>query len=298
MVTDQASPNTYESMSGKVCLITGASSGIGRATAGSLAELGATVLMHGQDHKRSLEALEEVTARARGDGSAQLFTADLSSMDQTRQLAEKVLDKNGRLDVLVNNAGVLPSARRITIDGYEYTFALNHLSPFLLTMLLLDRLKASAASRIVTVSSVAHLRGKLHLDDLHGERKFGTMAAYRQSKLANVFFCYELARQLKGTGVTSNCLHPGVVASRLLKPGDGLVSRMAWLAGLVTRPLLRSPERGAQTVIYLASSPEVERVTGRYFEDCKQKPSSRFSYDLETANHLWEISLRMTGLSG
>ncbi len=283
-------------MADKVCLVTGASNGIGRATAAGLAERGATVLMHGHDPRRSVEALDEVRARAAG-GGVELFTADLSSIAEVRRLAGEVLARSERLDVLVNNAGAMPLQRQITVDGYEYGFALNHLAPFLLTALLRERLKASAGGRVVTVSSAMHRRARLDFDDLHGERRFSAMTAYSRSKLANVLFSYELARRLEGDGVTANCLHPGTVATDLMRRRSGLVGRLIWLAGTLTRPLLRSPRRGAETVIYLAASPEVEGVTGRYFEDCTEQPSSDASRDLDTARRLWEVSERLTGLA-
>ena len=286
-----------ESMAGRVCLVTGASSGIGRATAAGLAERGATVLMHGHDPQRSVEALAEMRAGAGGGGSAELFTADLSSMAEVRRLAEEVLERSDRLDVLVNNAGVMPFQRRLTVDGYEYGFALNHLAPFLLTVLLLDRLKASAPARVVTVSSATHRRARLDFDDLHGERSFSGMAAYGESKLANVLFTYELARRLEGSRVTANCLHPGAVATGLFRRRSGALGRLIRLAGTLARPLLRSPRRGAETVIYLSVSPEVENVSGRYFEDRAERPSSEASHDLATARRLWEVSERLTGLA-
>jgi NAD(P)-dependent dehydrogenase (short-subunit alcohol dehydrogenase family) len=284
-------------MAGKVCLVTGASSGIGRATAAGLAERGATVLMHGHDQQRSVRALAEVRARACYGGSATLFTADLSSMAEVRRLSEEVLVGSQRLDVLVNNAGVMPFQRRITVDGYEYGFALNHLAPFLLTALLLEQLTASAPARVVTVSSATHRRARLDLDDLHGERSFSAMAAYGGSKLANVLFTYELARRMEGSGVTANCLHPGAVATRLFRGRPGVLGRLIRLAGTLARPLLRNPRRGAETVIYLAASPEVQDVSGRYFEDCAEQPSSAASHDIGTARRLWEVSERLTGLA-
>jgi NAD(P)-dependent dehydrogenase (short-subunit alcohol dehydrogenase family) len=282
-------------LAGRVCLVTGASSGIGRATAIGLARLGATVVLHGHDARRSERALAAVRAASSG-GAVELLTADLSSQAETRRLAEQFCARHDQLHVLVNNAGVLRFSRELTVDGLEYTFALNHLSYFLLANVLLDRLRASAPSRVVNVSSVAHQRASVDFDDLQHERRYSGPRAYGQSKLANILFTRELAARLTGSGVTANSLHPGLVATRF---GSG--NRGAWralrLAMRLVGPLLvRSPQRGAETTLYLASSAEVEGVTGRYFVDCRQRTPSDAARDDGAARRLWAESERLTGV--
>ncbi len=212
--------------------------------------------------------------RDRSGGNVELMLADFGSFASTRQLATDFKAKHERLDVLVNNAGAIMTSRGQTVDGFETTFGVNHLGYFLLTNLLLDTVKASTPARIVNVSSNAHTRREMDFDDLNSTGKYSAMTAYSRSKLANVLFTYELARRLQGTGVTANCLHPGVVRSGFGKNNAGLV-RVAFQAfQIVARPWLLSPEKGAATSIYLASSPEVEGITGKYFADCRERPSS------------------------
>lgn len=279
-------------MEGKIVLVTGATSGIGKATAMGLAKMGASMVLVGRSDDR-LAATGDAIARETGNCPV-LLRADLSSMSEVRDLAARIREKVARLDVLINNAGTIVGGRRLTADGYEYTFALDHLSPFLLTNLLLDVLISSAPSRVITVSSMAHFAGKVHFDDLMLERGYGPWKAYCQTKLANVMFTYELARRLEGTGVTSNCVNPGGVRTRFGNEASGLVR-----FGLVAiRPLELSPEKGARTSIYLASSPEVKDVTGRYFVREKARRSSPASYDMDAARRLWEISARLTGIGG
>ncbi|HJM76453.1 MAG TPA: SDR family oxidoreductase [Dehalococcoidia bacterium] len=275
-------------MEGRVCLVTGASSGIGRETALALARMGATVVMHGRDPGRSAAAADAVReASPRGD--VDLVVADLSSQAGVRHLAAEVLARHDSLHVLVNNAGVIRTRREITVDGLEQTFALNHLAYFLLTELLLDRLRASAPARIVNVSSAAHARARLDFNDLQNERRYG-MGVYGQSKLANVLFTYELARRLEGSEVTANCLHPGVVGTRFGLANTGPMGRALWLANRLTRLLALSSAKGARTSIHLATSPEVDGVSGRYFAKSKAIASSEASYDEESARRLWEAS--------
>jgi retinol dehydrogenase 14 len=273
-------------MAGKTVLITGGTTGIGRATADVLAARGATVGITGRDKARTEAAAREIAA-ATGNPKVTAFPGDLSSQAEVRRLAAEVLDAYPRLDVLINNVGGFWATRRVTADGLEHTFAVNHLAPFLLTELLRERLVASAPARIVNVSSGAHTMGTMDFDDLQGERRFSGQAAYNQSKLANVLFTYELARRLAGTGVTANVLHPGVVRTRFAAEDPSTV----WKVALpIIRPLLRSPARGAQTSIYLASAAEVEGVTGEYFIDCKARKSSKSSYDTAAATRLWQVS--------
>jgi NAD(P)-dependent dehydrogenase (short-subunit alcohol dehydrogenase family) len=280
------------SMAGKVALITGGTGGIGRATAIGLAPLGARVAITGRDPKRAESAAADIR-KVSGNPNVDAFGADLSSQAEVRRLAEGVLDAYPRLDVLVNNVGGFWATRHLTADGLEHTFAVNHLAAFLLTDLLLDRLKASAPARIVTVSSGAQSMGTIDFEDLQGERAYSGEKAYNQSKLANVMFTYELAHRLEGTGVTANALHPGVVRS-----GFGAEDPSRIFRALVPlwRPFMKTPEQGASTSIYLASSPEVEGVTGTYFANGRPKRSSKRSYDTTVAHRLWAVSAGLVGL--
>ena len=278
-------------MAGKTVLVTGGSGGIGKATAAGLAAMGARVGIVGRDLTRTRAAAAAIAATA-GNPAVDAFGADMSSQAEVRRLAREVLDAYPRLNVLVNNVGGFWGTRRVTADGLEHTFAVNHLAGFLLTDLLLDRLKASAPARIVTVSSGAQANGRMHFDDLQGERGYSGQRAYNQSKLANVMFTYELARRLEGSGVTATVLHPGVVRTGFAAEDPSPLWKV--LLPLI-RPLLKTPEKGAATSIYLASSPEVEGVTGRYFANSKPKPSSKLSYDDAAAARLWRISVDLVG---
>lgn len=281
-------------MDGKVALVTGATNGIGKVTALELAKLGAAVVLAGRNRDKSQATVDEIKERS-GNPNVEALVADLSVMSEVRRLADEFKAKHDRLHVLVNNAGGVFPQRRMTDDGYEMTFALNHLNYFLLTNLLLDVLKASAPARIVNVSSDAHRAGRMRFDDLNAEKKYGIggWTAYSQSKLANVLFTYELARRLDGSGVTANVLHPGFVATGFGRSSAGLMNRVM---GLLHRFAL-TPEEGARTTVYLASSPEVEGISGKYFEKSKAVPSSRASYDEESQRRLWAISEQMTGLA-
>lgn len=280
------------SMTGKIVLVTGGTSGIGRAAAVALASMGARVGVTGRDRARTDGAAAAI-ARESGNPAVDVFVGDMSSQTEVRRLAGEVLSAYPRLDVLINNVGGFWAHRRVTADGLEHTFALNHLAPFLLTNLLLERLVASAPARVVTVSSGAQSMGKIDFDDLMGQRKYSGQRAYSQSKLANVMFTYELARRTEGTGVTATALHPGV--TRTAFSGEDSVRLMAPIIA-VLRPFMRSPERGADTAVYLASSPEVEGVTGRYFADREAKESHKSSYDNATAARLWQVSADLVGL--
>jgi retinol dehydrogenase 14 len=280
------------SMGEKVCLITGATSGIGKATAMGLASMGASVVMVGRDRGRGQAALAEVKGKS-ANASVKLMLADLSSQEEIRRLAGEFKEAYPRLDVLINNAGVICSRRITTADGIEMTFAVNHLAHFLLTNLLLDVLEASAPSRIVNVASGEQRNGTIDFDDLQGEKKYKTAKAYSQSKLANVLFTYELARRREGTGVSANCLHPGAGVRTNL--GSGVSGIFGFTVRALT-PLMKSPEKGAQTSIYLASSPEVEGVSGRYFVKKAEARSSEVSHDKRIARRLWEVSAELTDL--
>jgi retinol dehydrogenase 14 len=281
-------------MAGKTVLVTGGTGGIGRATAIGLAAMGARVGITGRDIARTRAAAADVAA-ASGNPAVDPFPADMSSQAEVRRLAGAVLAAYPRLDVLVNNAGGFWATRHVTADGLEHTFAVNHLAPFLLTDLVLDRLKASAPARIVTVSSGAHGTGKIDFDDLEGERGYSGGQAYSQSKLANVMFSYELARRLDGTGVTATVLHPGVVRTGFAAEDPPPM----WRVFLpLVRLFLKSPKKGAATSIYLASSAEVEGVTGKYFADSKPRASSPSSHDTAAAARLWQISVDLVGRTG
>jgi retinol dehydrogenase 14 len=280
-------------MAGKFVLVTGGTGGIGKATAIGLAALGARVGITGRDPARTEAAAASIRATP-GSPAVDGFAADLSVQAGVRRLAAQVLDTYPRLDVLVNNAGGFWAHRHVTADGLERTFALNHLATFLLTSLLLDRLTASAPARIITVSSGAHARGRIDFDDLQGKRNYSGQRAYSQSKLANVMFTYELARRLAGTGVTATVLHPGVVRTSF-----GAEDQAAYLAVMirVARLFMKTPAQGAGTPIYLASSPQVEGITGRYFVSRKPKTSSKASYDSTAAARLWQASTDLAGLT-
>lgn len=277
-------------MTGKTVLVTGATGGIGLATAAGLVGLGARVGIVGRDADRSEAAANQL--RASG-GHVDVFVADVSSQDEVRRLASEVLTAYPHLDVLVNNVGGYWATRHSTVDGLERTFAVDHLAPFLLTNLLLDRLRASTPARVVTVSSGAQAMGRIDFDDLQGEQDYSGQRAYNQSKLANVMFTYELARRLAGSGVTANALHPGVVRTNF-----GREDSKGWMRLMlpVIRPFMKSPEHGAATSIHLASSAEVEGVTGRYFANSKPKASSKASQDTAAAARLWDVSSELVGL--
>jgi NAD(P)-dependent dehydrogenase (short-subunit alcohol dehydrogenase family) len=280
-------------MTGKVCVVTGASSGIGLETAVALARAGAHVAAVCRLPEKGERAVTEIRRRSRSPNVV-LFVADLSSQRAVRALAAQLLAAFPRLDVLVNNAGVIMGDRVLTEDGLETTFAVNHLAGFLLVRLLESKLRASAPSRIVNVASRAHHSGTLRFDDLMGARAYDGWKAYAQSKLANVAFTYELARRLARSGVTANCLHPGVVASNFGMTGPPLI-RVGVRLG---RPFLRSVARGAATSVHLAASPEVEGISGKYFVGRRERPSSAESYDAAVAARLWTVSEELTAGPG
>ncbi len=280
-------------MNGKIVLVTGATSGIGKAAALGLAKQGATVVLVARDPRKGEAVREEVRAQS-GNPTVDVLVADLSSQASIRELAEAFKRKYPHLHVLINNAGGIFADRAVTVDGLEYTFAFNHLAYFLLTNLLLETLKASAPARVVNVSSGAQAMGRINFDDLQGQRGYNSQTAYNQSKLANVLFTYELARRLKGTGVTANVLHPGVVRTGFGRVNTPLLWRI--LFPLID-PLMRTPEKGAETAVYLAASPDAEGLTGQYFSDLKSVPSSKSSYDTALAQRLWQVSEQLTGLA-
>ncbi|MEW2331602.1 SDR family oxidoreductase [Micromonospora chersina] len=287
-MTDNTKP-----MAGRTVLITGGTGGIGRATAEGLARLGARVAITGRDLARAQAVAAQIAAAA-GNAAVDAYAGDLSSQAEVRRLAGEVLAAYPRLDVLVNNVGGYWAHRHVTADGLERTFALNHLAPFLLTNLLRDRLIASAPARVVTVSSGAQAMGRIDFDDLQGQRRYSGQRAYNQSKLANVMFTYELARRLAGVGVTATVLHPGVVRTAF---GAEDQSAFFSLMSTVVRPFMKTPAQGAGTPIHLASSPEVEGVTGQYFANRRPRRSSKTSYDTAAAARLWQVSAELTGLA-
>ena len=270
-------------------MVTGANAGIGKATALGLAKMAATVLMVCRNRERGEAALTEVK-RESGNDAVSLLLADLSSQTSIRHLAADFKAKYSHLHVLINNAGIITKKRVLTEDKLETQFAVNHLAYFLLTNLLLDTLKVSGPARIVNVSSHAHQRASIDFDNLQSERSYHRTHVYAWTKLANVLFTYELSRRLEGTQVTANCLHPGVIATNLV--GDYLPRPLRF----ITQIIGASPEKGARTPLYLATSPEVEGVTGKYFVDQKAVPSSAASYDRTTARRLWQASAELTGL--
>jgi len=267
-------------MKDKIILVTGSTDGIGKQTAFDLAKMGATVLIHGRDQGRCKRTVKEIK-NATGNDSSEFFVSDLSSMNQVRNLADEIKSKHEKLNVLINNAGIIEKRRKITEDGYEMTFAINHLAYFLLTGLLLDLLIENAPSRIVNVSSMAH-SSNIDFDNLHGEKYFDGWEAYSLSKLCNILFTYELAERLKGMGVTANCLHPGMINTKLL--------RMNFSSG---RPV----SEGSKTSVYLTTAPELENVTGKYFVEKRETRSASISYNPDVRKKLWEMSEQMTDLN-
>ena len=279
-------------MQGQVCVITGATSGIGKAAAAALARQGAEVIVVGRDPGRA----EATAAAIQADGAPppKVEIADLARLDQVRALAGRLNQALDRIDVLINNAGLVLNERRVTPDGYEHVFAVNHLAPFLLTNLLRPKLTASAPARVITVSSDAHTAARLDLDDPNLEHGWSSWRSYSNSKLANILFTRELARRLDGTGVTANCLHPGVV-----RTGFGRDARPLMRVGItIAKPFMLSPDRGADTMVYLASSPDVAAKTGGYYVKRQLREPSAAARDDGLARRLWEVSERLTGLAG
>ena len=290
------------SMRGKVCIVTGSNTGIGEETALGLAKLGATVVMVCRDRAKG-EASAEKIAKRTGNAAVSLMVADLASQAQIRRLAADFLAGRAgapavgaggpRLDVLVHNAAAILPERRLSVDGLEMQFAVNHLAPFLLTHLLREVLVASAPSRVVVVASQVESRGTIQLDDLQSEKGYTPLGAYFQSKLANVLFTYELARRLEGTGVTANCLHPGVIATNLLSDYMGKPRAVGFLSRL-THP---GPDKGARTSLRLATDPTLATVSGKYYKEGVESRTGKTSYDTELAARLWKVSEELTGLA-
>lgn len=278
-------------LTGKTVVLTGATSGIGRATALGLADEGARLILVGRTPERCEETLAEIRRRT-GRDDAVMLRADLSSLKEARRLADEVLAHADRVHVLLNNAGVTLYHRQLTVDGLEGTFATNHLAYFLLTGLLLPRLRESAPARIVNVASDAHRFGRLDLNDLQNEQRYRALRVYAQSKTANLLFTQELARRIAGSGVSVNALHPGGIRSNLGRSEGKALEVVRKLVGL----FLKSPEEGARTSLYLACSPEVEGVSGRYYAKCRERTPAAHARDPELARRLWERSEALTGL--
>jgi NAD(P)-dependent dehydrogenase (short-subunit alcohol dehydrogenase family) len=279
-------------MHGKVCVVTGASAGIGRATAMGLAYMGATVALVCRNRERAEETQRTIQQKT-GNKAVDILLADLSSQTEIRRLAQELLSRYPHIHVLINNAGVLNRHRTTTIDGVETVFAVNHLAYFLLTNLLLERLTTSAPARIINVASDAHRWGPLDVNDLQNKRAYRPLRVYGQSKLCNILFTHELARRIQGTGVTANCVHPGGVAT-------GLGWNNGWWAVLIAKalkPFILTPEQGADTVLYLATSPDVEEVSGKYFVKRRERQPSVAAQDDETARQLWRISAELTAVA-
>lgn len=271
-------------MQGKVCVVTGANSGIGKATAQGLAAAGATVVMVCRDRARGAAAEQEIRV-ATGNTAVELWQADLASLADVRRLATELLAAHPVIHVLINNAGVMVERRQMSADGFELQFAVNHLAPFLLTRLLEPALAAGAPSRVVNVSSRVHSMGHIDFDDLQSTRKYKMFAAYGRSKLACVMATYDLAERWQALGITVNCLHPGVIDTNL-----------GGMPGFIKK-LLPKPDKGARTSLYLATAPEVADVTGQYFSGCKSAKSSAESHDRAVRARLWQETERMVGLA-
>jgi NAD(P)-dependent dehydrogenase (short-subunit alcohol dehydrogenase family) len=278
-------------MTGKTVLVTGATNGIGFVTARELAKMDAVVLMVARDEKKGRAKLEEIRKTV-PNAKLELLLADLSSMASIRQLATNITAKYSSLDVMVNNAGAFYSDRRVSKDGFEMTFALNHIGYFLLTNLLLETLKRGKNARIVSVSSGAHLAAKINFDDLQFEQKFSGWAAYCTSKLMNVLFTKELSRRLAGTGVTANCLHPGFVNTGFAGDSSDFFGRAL---NFVKNFAAITPEKGAETMIYLSSSTDVANMTGEYFEKKKIAKVNPIALDSSVAKRLWDVSEKLVG---
>ncbi|MGD2252199.1 MAG: SDR family oxidoreductase [Anaerolineales bacterium] len=280
-----------DGMKGKICMVTGATSGIGEATALALAQMGATVVVAGRSEQKCQATVDRIVQHT-GNQQVEHMLADFSVLAEVRQMAADFVRRHSKLDVLVNNAGAMFLRRSLSLDGYEMTFAVNHMAPFLLTYLLLDTIKASAPARVVNVASGGHRRKVLDFDDLQSRKRYSPMRVYGKSKLANMLFTYELARRLKGTGVTANAMHPGFVRTNMGANNGWFVRLMLPLIHIASL----TPEQGARTAVYLAASPEVEGVSGKYFINCAPARSSRPSHDREAAARLWQASTEMVGL--
>ncbi|HEX3274964.1 MAG TPA: SDR family oxidoreductase [Gemmatimonadales bacterium] len=288
-----SAPQAFRDLTGRVCVVTGATRGIGRATVDRLAGLGARLVLLSRRQEDGQRVADELTATHPAAPPPDVITVDLSAQQSIREAAATVRSRYPRVHVLINNAGVIPRQRLVTVDGLEMQFAVNHLAYFLLTGLLHEPLVAGAPSRVINVSSGAHQGGTIDFTDLQSERRYDSVRVYGRTKLANVLFTYQLARRLGSAGVTANCLHPGVIATRLLAD----YMNVPMVDGAIATTLGADPAVGADTIVYLAASTEVEGVTGRYFVGRQETRSSAASYDEAVQRRLWEESERLTGLS-
>jgi NAD(P)-dependent dehydrogenase (short-subunit alcohol dehydrogenase family) len=279
-------------MSCKTVVVTGATNGIGKETARELARMGATTLIVGRNPQKGARVVAELQADT-GNARVEFLLADLSLQHEVRELAAQIRSRHGRLDVLVNNAGTVLNRREVTAEGIEKTWALNHLSYFLLTLLLLDLLEASPGGRVVNVASSSHRQGKIDFEDVQAERKYHGFRRYGTTKLANVLFTNELARRLDGSGVTVNAAHPGLVPENFPIPESWGRRRVALF---LFRPWSKTSAQGARTSLYLATSPEVAGVTGGYFVDCRPLTPSKDALDAALARKVWDLSARQTGV--
>jgi NAD(P)-dependent dehydrogenase (short-subunit alcohol dehydrogenase family) len=284
-------------MEGKTVVVTGGNSGIGLETAAALGAMGARVVITARDKSRGEAAVAKITGSGSA-GSVELAVFDLGDLHSVRTGASELIDRCPRLDVLINNAGLILTSRAESVDGFEATFAINHLGPFLLTTLLLPRLIESAPARIINVASTAHNQSRkgIPFDDLQSTGRYGGMRVYGETKLANILFANELARRFEGQGITANSLHPGTVRTGYGADGDakGLLA----LGILIGKPFFLSPQKGARTSVYLASSPEVEGVSGWYFVKCRAKSPRKWARDPEAARRLWDVSEELVAQAG
>lgn len=279
---------TIMDLKDKICIITGATSGIGKETAKAIAREGAVVVLPIRDALKG-DILKDEILEQNPDARIDLMHCDLASFDSIREFAAAFKKKYKKLHLLINNAGIWETKRNLSADGIERNFAVNHLAPFLLTNLLLDTIKQSAPARIINVASEAHKQGKIHFSDIEYEKKFSSMGSYAQSKLANILFTKKLSQKLKGTGVTANCLHPGVVNTNLF---DKMPSILKGLMNL----FMISPQKGAQTTIYLATSPDVENISGEYFAKSQPKKPAPIALRQDVADKLWDLSEKYVGI--
>jgi NAD(P)-dependent dehydrogenase (short-subunit alcohol dehydrogenase family) len=278
-------------MKDKVVVITGATSGIGEVAADRLAQKGARIVFVARDRARGEEMQKHLHAVA-GHATHTVHYGDLSTLSEMKRVGKEIADSEPQIDVLINNAGAMFGSRQVTADGLEKTFAVNHMAYFVMTNLLLDRLKATPGARIVSTASDAHKGNKLDFDDLHSEKSYSSFAVYGRSKLMNILFTRELARRLAGTGVTANCLHPGFVGTRFGDSSGGLMA----FAIKIAKNFALTPEQGAQTIIYLASSPEVEGKTGGYYDKCKLVAPTKAAQNDADARRLWDVSAKIAGV--
>ncbi|XP_020557538.1 retinol dehydrogenase 12-like isoform X2 [Oryzias latipes] len=283
-------------LDGKTVLVTGANSGIGKETSRDLARRGARVVMACRDLSRAVQAAEEIR-KSTGNGNVVVRHLDLASLYSVRTFAKEFLDTEDRLDILINNAGVMMCPKRLTEDGFETQLAVNHLGHFLLTNLLLPKLRSSSPSRVVNVSSIAHRGGRIDFDDLFFSRRpYGALESYRQSKLANILFTRDLARRLKGSGVSAFCLHPGVIRTELGRHVESWFPLLGALLRLPALLLMKTPWQGCQTTLFCAVTPGLEDRSGCYFSDCEEREAAPEGRDDEAARRLWDASARLVRL--